>query len=163
MNDSFNHWQNGVPVIVPQAPGDFAEWDNDVPVVDIGATLFQFTGSGIASASASLGGTVSRQVSGTGIASASASLGGIVARQVSGTGIASASASLGGIIGLIVSGTGIASASATLTGTAPPPTPGASRIASPTQSSFRVQDYSAHGFSYRKVSARHERVRHIGD
>ena len=28
-------WLSGVPVIIPQAPGDFSEWMNDVPVVEI--------------------------------------------------------------------------------------------------------------------------------
>ena len=175
-----------MPLIVPQAPGDFSEWTNGVPVVDLGASLTSFTGTGIASASAVLSSIVTVDIagSGTGEASASAQLAYSKAVPASGTGIASASAILGYQAAVPASGTGIASASALLVSlttiyvqgsgsgiggasavliAAPIIVPGKSRIASPRQSSFRIQDYAAHSFAYRKVRAGQERVRHIGD
>lgn len=162
MNQGFDWWLNGVPVIIPQAPGDFSEWINGAPVVDIGATFTSFTGTGIASASANLGTIVSKSGVGIGIASASATLGAVIGVSGTGTGTAFASGALGAVVSLSVSGVGISAGSALLSAV-PPVVVGASRRASPRQPSFRVQDYAAHSFAYRKVRAGQERVRHIGD
>lgn len=36
INDTFDYWENGVPVIVPRGQsGDFSYWDNGVPFVDV--------------------------------------------------------------------------------------------------------------------------------
>ena len=164
MNQTFDWWLNGVPVIIPQAPGDFSEWVNGVPVVDLGASLTSFTGSGISSASAVIGAKIATSVSGTGISAASAALASMVGVPASGSGISTASVTLGAMIGVFGSGSGISVASAVLTGAGPPPpTSGASRRASPRQSTFRHQDYAAHGFSYRRVASQQEIVRHLGD
>lgn len=184
MNQTFDWWLNGVPVIIPQAPGDFSEWVNGVPVVDLGASLTSFTGSGISSASAALGGKISTQASGVGISAASVTLASLVAIPGSGFGVAAASAAIGAFVAVPATGSGIASASAILSAfvlasvsgsgtglsvasailsTFTPPVPGASRRASPRQSTFRHQDYAAHGFSYRRVASQQEIVRHLGD
>ena len=182
--NGFDQWLNGVPVIIPQSPGDFSEWINGVPCVDLGASALVFSGSGIAKSAATLTGTARTSVSGTGIAASSALLTGAAKLQVSGSGVASSSASLSGsgklivsgygvaessaqlsavaVISISASGSGVASSSAVLSGITPPVV-GHSRRASPRQSHFRRQDYAAHGFSYRRVDAGQEIVRHIGD
>jgi hypothetical protein len=164
MIQSFDYWQNGVPIIIPQSPGDFSEWMNGAPVVDVSATAVFFSGTGIAAASAAIGAKIALSVTGTGVSTASVALGARVSFPASGIGIATAGVALGAIVGVTVSGSGISSASAVLTGTGPPPPPsGGSRRASPRQSSFRVQDYTAHKFCYRMVRSQQEQVRHLGD
>ena len=162
MNQTFDWWQYGVPVIIPQSLGDFSTWAYEVPVVEIGASSISFTGTGISGASVVLAAKISKAASGTGIATASVTISALVGVTGSGTGIASASAVLGAIVGLTASGSGISIASAILSGITPPTT-GASRRASPRQSTFQHQDYAAHGFSYRRVDPSQEKVRHIGD
>jgi hypothetical protein len=162
MSQTLDFWLNGIPVIIPPGPGDFSEWINGVPVVDLSATFTAFTGTGISTASASLGAKIATSVSGIGISAASAQLAELVAVPASGTGVSTASAQLGAIVAVSVSGTGISIASAILSGITPPAV-GASRRASPRQSTFRHQDYAAHKFCYRRVDSQQEIVRHIGD
>jgi hypothetical protein len=118
--DTFDHWLNGVPVIVPEFDGSFSQWSNGAPDVEQGAQAFvRFSSAGIASASALLGALIANFSSGTGIAVASVQISATAAAQVSGTGIASANALLKGVARATVSGTGIAFSSAILSAGAP--------------------------------------------
>jgi len=115
VRDTFDHWLNGVPVIVPEFDGSFSQWLNGAPDVEQGAqSQFVFTGSGIAQASALLGALIHSFVSGTGITQASAEIGHLEAHPASGTGISQANATLGHLEAHPASGTGIALASARL-------------------------------------------------
>lgn len=139
ITNTFDYWLYGVPVIIPNAPGDFSEWIYAVPCVDIGASVTSFTGNGIAKASAALSFTQTVHIAGAGSgqasaaarltftqlaalsgsgggqASASAAIHYLIAVPARGTGAANASAKLGFLVSTPATGTGASSASAALT------------------------------------------------
>jgi hypothetical protein len=118
--DTFDHWLNGVPVIVPEFDGSFSQWMNGAPDVEQGAqAIIKFPGTGIATSQAFLGHLETHPASGTGVAAASALLVATAAAQASGTGIASAAAVLKGLAHATVAGTGIAVSSAVLSAGVP--------------------------------------------
>ena len=162
--ESFDYWDNGVPVIIPDAPGDFSEWDNGVPVVDLRSKRQQFNPSGTATASAVLVGAYNLSGSGSGQAEGTGSLAATLNVSAAGTGQALASATLVFLSTVNISGAGSGSstASASLSVVGPPSVFGI-RIISPRQPTLHSLDFTSHPFAYRRVAASAPRARHPGD